>query len=120
MITILIRGGELETVIAHLYENASFGSHDKLLLVCRGLLSTYQKVTMNSNYEFIVATAAIFILCIAGFSHVSFPPPSTTGGGRAMRGVSPCSVWVFAPMIEVGLNYSRNQEGLHARPSIGV
>jgi hypothetical protein len=43
------------------YENASFGSHDKLLLVCRGLLTAYEKPTMNSKYEFIVATPAIFI-----------------------------------------------------------
>jgi hypothetical protein len=30
------------------YENASFGSHDKPLLVCRGLLTKYEKPTMNS------------------------------------------------------------------------
>jgi hypothetical protein len=43
------------------YKNASFGSHDKPLLGCRGLLTTYEKPTMNSEYEFIVATPAIFI-----------------------------------------------------------
>jgi hypothetical protein len=43
------------------YENASFGSHDKLLLVCRGLLTTYEKPTMNSKYEFIVATPVILV-----------------------------------------------------------
>jgi hypothetical protein len=42
-------------------EDASFGSHDKPLLVCRGLLTTYEKPTMNSKYEFIVATPAILI-----------------------------------------------------------
>jgi hypothetical protein len=42
-------------------ENASIGSHDKPLLVCRGLLTTYEKPTMNSEYEFIVATSASFI-----------------------------------------------------------
>jgi len=31
-----------------------------MLLVCRGLLTGYEKPTMNSNYEFIVATPAIF------------------------------------------------------------
>jgi len=39
------------------HENASFGSHDKPLLVCHGLLTTYEKPTMNSYFEFIVATA---------------------------------------------------------------
>jgi hypothetical protein len=29
--------------------------------VCRGLLTTYEKPTMNSEYEFIVATPGIFI-----------------------------------------------------------
>jgi len=43
------------------HENPSFGSHDKPLLVCRGLLTTYEKPTMNSECEFIVATPAIFI-----------------------------------------------------------
>jgi hypothetical protein len=41
--------------------NASFGSHDKPLLVCRELLTTYKKPTTNSEYEFIVATPAVFI-----------------------------------------------------------
>jgi hypothetical protein len=43
------------------HENASFGSHDKQLLVCRGLLTTDEKPTMNSKHEFIVATPGIFI-----------------------------------------------------------
>jgi hypothetical protein len=43
------------------YENASFDSHDNLLLVCRGLLTTNEKPTTNSQYEFIVATPVIFI-----------------------------------------------------------
>ena len=47
--------------LGSLYKNASFGSHDKPLLVCRGLLTTYEKPTMNSEYEFIVATPAISI-----------------------------------------------------------
>ena len=50
-------------------ENASFGSHDKPLLVCRGLLTTHEKPTMNSEYEFIVATPAIFI-CGGEFENV--------------------------------------------------
>ncbi|HVN78522.1 MAG TPA: hypothetical protein VMW38_05950 [Terriglobia bacterium] len=58
---IFIRGGELEKVMRHFYENASFGSHDKLLLVCRRLLIASEKPPMNSKYEFIVATPAIFI-----------------------------------------------------------
>jgi len=41
-------------------KNVSLSSHDKLLLVCRGLSNTYEKPTMNSNYEFIVATPVIF------------------------------------------------------------
>ena len=43
------------------YENASLGSQDKPLWGCRGLLTTYEKPTMNSEYEFIVATPAIFV-----------------------------------------------------------
>ncbi|HVN80081.1 MAG TPA: hypothetical protein VMW38_13875, partial [Terriglobia bacterium] len=43
------------------HENPSFGSHDKLLLVCRGLLSTCEKPTRNSEHEFLVATHAVFI-----------------------------------------------------------
>ena len=59
--TFLIGYGEAENVMVHFCENASFGSHDKPLLVCRGLLTTYEKPTMNSEYEFIVATPAVFI-----------------------------------------------------------
>jgi hypothetical protein len=43
------------------HEHASLGSLDKPLLVCRGLLATCGKPTMNSEYKFIVATPAIFI-----------------------------------------------------------
>jgi hypothetical protein len=43
------------------HENAGLGSHDKLRLVCRGFLTTYEKPTTNSEDEFIVATPAIFI-----------------------------------------------------------
>jgi hypothetical protein len=46
--------------MANFHKNASLGSHDKPLLVCRGLLATYEKPTMNSEYEFIVATSALF------------------------------------------------------------
>ncbi len=58
--SIFIGGGEPEKVMRYFYDNASFGSHDKPLLVCRGLLTTGEKPTMNSEYEFIVATPAIF------------------------------------------------------------
>jgi len=34
---IFIRRGDLKKVMGHSYENAGFGSHDKSLLVCRGL-----------------------------------------------------------------------------------
>jgi len=52
--------------MGHFYEGASFGSHDKPLLVCRGLLATSEKPTMNSEFEFIVATPAIFIHRLRG------------------------------------------------------
>jgi hypothetical protein len=58
---IFIRRGDLKKVMGHFHENSSFGSHDKPLLVCRGLLITYGKPTMNSEEEFIVATPAILI-----------------------------------------------------------
>jgi len=53
---VFIGGGAPNWSMANSYENASFGSHDKPRLVCRGFLTTYEKPTMNSEYEFIVAT----------------------------------------------------------------
>jgi hypothetical protein len=52
---------DLKYVMGHFNGSSGFGSHDKTLWVCRGLLTTYEKPTMNSEYEFIVATPAIFI-----------------------------------------------------------
>ncbi len=94
------------------HENASSGSHDKPLLVCRGLVTTFEKPTMNSEYEFIVATPTIFmggseLVKVMGHFHINMCFNSHGHGGSGKG--DPLSGWSTC-------DYSRNPDSPQMNP----
>ena len=77
-------------IIDHvLHKCPSSGSHDKPLLACRGLLNRYEKPTMTSEFEFIVATPASLICVgelekVMGHFHDIQPPGSKFAHARLL------------------------------------
>jgi hypothetical protein len=59
--SIFIGGGKLEKIMAHSYDNVSHGSRGHCALDSnRGSFDPFEKPTIDSGYESIVATDAMF------------------------------------------------------------